>query len=246
MNVKMKNQLEMYDQVHTVLENFRSGWESTPTFADTVSRFEQKRDSIHGINETLLNKTKWMAKYKNILLADCQEEGFKFIGFLKVLALKNGIKKDVIKYSISKREFTSGFKNDKMGRLLNLVAEIQLQSAELISMGISQERIDSFFMKVTELDGIVSSPRASVVERADLNEQLTHLNKSTLNLLYDEIDKLIYMFESTLPDFVNRYFKSRNIVDRHGKLNIIQVDDSPERDDGQDEGITDPGKPFEE
>lgn len=223
----------MYDQVHVILESYQPGWEINTSFSESVNRFEQLRVSLHEMNETLSQKTMWLTNYKNLLLKECLDEGHTFLRFLKVIALKNDSKKDALKYSVSKRDFTAGFTSDKMNRLHIVVADIQLHSQELVAIGLTQEQTTTFIVKVSELDGIVSQPRTKIVEYASLNEQVKDRNREMLTILYDEIDVLILLFQSTLQEFVDRYFLARNIVDKRGKSNTSNDEESPERDDGE-------------
>lgn len=233
----------MYDQVHEALEAYRPLWENTASFSESVMRFEQKRDIIHDMNKALVKKSKWMTKYKNLLLDECLDEGYKLIRYIKVYAVKNGLKKEVLKYSISKREFTSGFLSDKLGRLTDLLTDLQLYAAELLSLGLTQVRLDSFAVKVTELDEYANVPRQKNLERSQLNDELKVHIKTTNFILKEELDVLIELFASTASAFTVNYFKARNIIDKHSKLKPASVDDGPERDDGEESGF-DPEKPL--
>ena len=92
---------------------------------------------------------------------------------------------------------------------------------ELVKCKVTEADIVRVTVLNEEFRELMPQPRWETVQRKGATDELRRLFKATDDLLYNVIDQVIMIFKVANPEFVERYFFARRIVDtgvRHDKV----------------------------
>lgn len=118
----------------------------------------------------------------------------------------------------------SDLKNLRDGELAlscrNVLALGLAHEAPMVEYNIGSDKLNTIQTLITKYEQNVPAHRVTVSERKTANEKIKTLLESALRITYDQIDRLMVQFKSTVPDFYASYMNARKIVNygiRHEK-----------------------------
>lgn len=85
--------------------------------------------------------------------------------------------------------------------------------AALFSSGITDVSQAAFNNKIDAYSKSLPAHRTATSERGTQTGNLDQLMRDTINLLKEQMDKLVVVFKDLYPDFVSSYFKARIVID---------------------------------
>lgn len=231
MNNKLMNRLSMFDQVNVVLTEHRVLWETIPEFVVSYDKFNQMRTDLHDLGKKDGPK-KWITEQKNEMLENSMEKGHFLQRLLCTYAVKAGNDELLKRNKQTHTEFFAGKMEVKLNRLRKVLDEIRNVLFELAPLGVSTQDADEFESAIMVLESMQSAPRNATVKRSVVVGRIKLTNEKTVAILELELDVLVMLFSKSQPMFVKEYNQARIVVDFHGKRKSKDMDNSPERDDG--------------
>lgn len=218
-----ERKLSTYYVVAAVLnaEEFRPIWSGMEEFAGYVAELGVLMEKINNALEIQLTGRKGTTIEKKLArerLVDAME-----VVIIGVRAL--GIFKDDEELGMSvwfnRWELTHSRDNllesraamvyEKAFPLRNELAKCLVTEADIVKVDTLRE----------EFRELIPQPRWETVQRKGATDELRRLFKATDDLLYNRIDRVIKIYKVGNPEFVERYFMAREIVDtgvRHDKV----------------------------
>lgn len=215
----MKNRLNMYRTVLSVMREYEPLWASSPLLPDVVNRLEAGVQNIEA--NFLLNATAVQGVYarKNAAFAEIAEEMIQLHDTLWIYAYANNlfdlIERNKVAPSVVRRLNNSS----RLMKMEALINDLDNHSSSLESFGITTERIESFRSKVMAYRVIESDPRKAVADRKAKGAELERYSREIGVMIREELDRLVRQYAATQPMFVLTYFNARIIVDQNTRRN---------------------------
>lgn len=226
MNKQDENKLVMMKALLSFLKLNRSIWENSVPFAAAVEELEMLIVEIESLRQSTDVDQSGQVAEKKTLKANLVNKNFEITSQVYAMACKT---KDQIlqrKIGFSKSDL-EGQRDGELVSTTNMVIELassilesletyDVTAAELELLGEIKERYENS----------LSAPRLSVTDRKANNGKLKELMSNSTALLNDQLKRMMVRYQSTNPDFYNRFVATSKVVDyglRH---------DKPENPDG--------------
>lgn len=98
-------------------------------------------------------------------------------------------------------------------RCANVLADGTAHAADLVAYGIEAADLAALATAIDRYVATIGSPRTALTVRKGATAEIALLLKDSLKVLTQRMDKLMGEFREAAPDFHQRYFDARIIVD---------------------------------
>jgi hypothetical protein len=88
----------------------------------------------------------------------------------------------------------------------------QDHAVELVAYGVTAILAEELDDLIIEFENAITKPRDTTVERKVYTDNLPKLFAAANTILYDKLDKLITLFQTSDPDFYDAYKTARNFI----------------------------------
>lgn len=216
MKTQLRNKINMYESVRTILEQYEPIWSGTPKFASAVQEFNQELESIRQksvshqsvvLGVAASRKSRYISLVEDLNIVTNALFVFATASNNYELATRN-------KFAVSSIKFLSA--SARLILIDQILVDLETYGAELEEYGITATYRDSFLEKVENYRSISNSPRMKMIERKGLTHDLDEHSSKINDILKLKMDKLIIQFKTTEPGFVQAYSNARLIVDLRG------------------------------
>jgi hypothetical protein len=229
------NKIKMYDTVQTVILAHQTTWNNNTAFTDAYNAFATKLDMLKSLTADHINSSKGITALKKMVQDKTIDQAMIFGNILGALALKTGDTELLMRNIYSRSEWVRGSSLLKINRFKNLLADVNKYASELVDYGIYGIEIQAFEALVTQFEGLSKQPRMSIVSRKETTQQIANLVYEIDVLLNGQIDRIVKIFKSTAPRFLQTFENARMVVDLKGKRSKFMDNDTPEEpDDGEE------------
>lgn len=212
----------MFGSVHTVLTANQAIWNSVPAFASAVALFETILGTLdRKLSEQSVAMTGVTREKQNQFAHLCEEMLLAHNGLYLhgketesiILQERNRISKsELLRLTIGRAKVHgSDLKNDLLA-----------YGPELETYGISQVFTTELIAKIDSLPELIESSRLALLRRKGATKSIREAESKLTDLLRDQLDRMLLVFQTAYPQFVSDY--------RHARTSIPTG--SRERDDG--------------
>lgn len=230
MKTNVKNRIDMYKAVLSVLNENHAIWENTTIVGVNVNKLSQGLSLLEAK----------AAMHNSITLGVAQERKAKYEALLETMV----IMQDALwiygnvsnNHSLMARNKLTPKQTANLNISLRLVrvdtlaADVESYGTLLVDYGVTPEMIIALNEKIAAYRAIATNPRLAIIDRKSIGVEIDQKTAELGALLRNELDRSVRMFYKTHPNFVVSYFSARDIVNLNGKKGNKNAKQEP--DDG--------------
>lgn len=207
------NQLDMFLLVNHVLKEYTSVWSTLPAMQTTVNDF---RTALTGVTTALGNQITRITghrKEKRKALLAMVEMALQVRGGVMAYAdiIADNALKESVNFSYTKLVKISDTLSGERCQIIKDMAQDHL--SQLGPYGVTQSLLNQLQQLIDDYQSKIPSTRVAITKRKVATRNLKRYIKEVSLILKDRMDKLMYYFKHSDPDFFADYFNSRKIVD---------------------------------
>ncbi len=206
-----ENFLSMTRAVHAVLKRHESKWKGAKRFAESAQVLENLigqeavTSTDAGIITTGATEDKHGAGNAAFELgADIAKRASIYAIHQKNMELHDQLR-------VSRSSFAARHHAAAVAKLRDIIKRLMPILLELADYGISPTEITQLTELTNRYEKLASKPRDLVVTRKTINQSIPKLIAKLRKVLY-ELDSLISMFKTIVPQFVEEYKNARKII----------------------------------
>lgn len=137
---------------------------------------------------------------------------FEIAGAIFSFAQKSGDTTLAGRVSFSRSAITQGSSNAVSARIQGIIDTATETIASLGDHGITQAKVNTLKQRLKSYDALRVLPRQTTAAATAATRQLERLFPKATQLLEDRIDRLMWQFRESEPEFYDKYQVARSIV----------------------------------
>ena len=207
------NQLDMFLVVDNVLQKHTSVWSSLAAMQTAVNDFRTALTAVTtSLEQQVIPITGYRQDKRKALLA-MVELALQVRGSVMAYAdtIADNVLKDGINFSYTKLVKVSDTVSAERCQIIKDTAQNHL--SQLGAYGVNQSLLNQLQQLIDLYQSKIPSTRVAITKRKLATRNLKRYIKETSLILKDRMDKLMYYFKASHPDFYAVYFNARIIVD---------------------------------
>jgi hypothetical protein len=187
----------------------------TATLVALEEAAQELTDTITAININVKVQStpSGAAKAKKDSLTAVGDLAYEIAGGVHSFAEKSADAVLAARVGFSRSAVTAGAANDIVARIQWIIDAATENLESLADHGVTQAKVNSLKQRLKTYDGLRTMPRHAQGVSAAATKQLKRLFRQSDRLLKNRIDKLVWQFRSSTPEFYHKYQVARSIVD---------------------------------
>jgi hypothetical protein len=141
------------------------------------------------------------------------DAAFEVAGAVLSFAEKSGDPALAVRVKFARTAITGGSSNAVVARCQDIIDAATENLESLPDHGVTTAKVNALKQKLKTYDGLRVMPRQAKAAAAAATRQLERLFAEADRLLAKRIDRLMWQFRASAPDFCDRYHVARTIVD---------------------------------
>jgi len=176
---------------------------------------QELTDFIVGINTNLQVQMapSGAARAKRDAKLALGDAAFEIAGGVLALADATNDATLAARVKFSRTKVTSGSGNAVVARCQDILDAVTDNLKSLGGQGVTQAKLTALKAKLTAYDALRTMPRQATAASATATRQLAKLFPKVRNLLTNRVDRLVWQFRTSDPEFYEKYQVTRSIVD---------------------------------
>ena len=168
------------------------------------------------------------AEAKAEALTSLGDTAFEVAGAVLSLAEKNGDRTLAARVKFPRSGITAGSSNAVVARCQDIVEAAADNMDSLGDHGVTQAKVNALKQRLKSYDGLRGLPRQAQAAGAAATRQLERLFPEAERLLQNRIDKLVWQFRVSAPEFYDKYQVARAVVDAATASHVNAAGATPE------------------
>lgn len=215
MNKVQTNKFRAYNTVDAVLDAHEATWTPLAAFAAGVSRFKGIIVEIQDSAQTQASRT-GAANEKSYALEALGNAAFETAAAVHAFAVAQRDYELEGRVDFSRSSVSLGRETAVVSRCRDIHAAATAHVADLADYGITAAKLTALKKKIDAFETSISKPRQQVAESSAATVSLAEQFNEADEVLKKCLDKLVYQFKVSAPDFFNEYQTARSIVNIRG------------------------------
>lgn len=213
MNVRQRNYVAMFMALKQFIETHRTQLETIPALATAIQQFLDLLPQIEQVNQIQLGHAKGSSDLKQKEEAEMIQATIQVAAAIFVYAQVNNRPDLQAKVNVSPTYLQELPDEELKITCLNIHSTAEKLDGNLSNFGITPEAITQLKKEIDDFAAIIAAPRSAIVTRSQATRRLKELIDQANDLLRNQLDKLMVLFEHTQPQVYNTYKAARVIVD---------------------------------
>jgi len=209
------NKLRAYQAVELILETHKATWEILPAFATAVGEFTPIITEILSLAQTQASR-EGASNEKAYALEALGKAAFEVGAAVHAYAVTTEDFALEGRVDFSRSTIVYGREASVLARVRDIHAAATTQLANLADYGITQAKLTALKKKIDAFEASLAKPRQQIAESSAATQTLSQQFAEADTILNKRLDKLVYQFKESAPDFFNAYQTARSIVDLRG------------------------------
>lgn len=217
MKTKIKNRIDMYESVLSVLRNNQAIWESTSMIVSRVDRLEEGLIGLHAKSALQSSVTLGVAQMRNARWNDLAKKIISIQDALWIYGNGTNNYDLVARHKFAPSVTFKLSANARAIRIDIVTSDLENYGSFLADYGVTTEMIQQFHDSVAVYRDMTITPRSAIVERKTVRLEIESKSIELNNLLRNDLDRMIRRFSASHPSFVVTYFNARQVVNMRGR-----------------------------
>jgi hypothetical protein len=226
MNSNQSNKLRAYQAVELVLETNQTTWAGLPAFVTAAGEFSGVIAEILALAQTQASR-EGAANEKAYALEALGDAAFEVGAALHAYAVTLQDFALEGRVDFSRSTIVYGREAAVLARVRDIHAAATEQLAKLADYGITQAKLTALKKKIDAFEASLARPRQQIAAGSAATQSLQGKFNEADEILNKRLDKLVYQFKGSAPDFFNAYRTARSIVDIRGTRKSDKADATP-------------------
>lgn len=209
----------MYDSVREIIRQHETVWSGVPKFVSAVNQFESELDALKSKAVIHNSITLGVSKNKAELFLDLSERILMLQNALWVYAIATNNFELAARHKTTISEIRNLGSSRRLLHIEQIENDLSAHESALAEFGISNENVSEFVLAVNNYRLASNQPRMAVIERKLLTQSLIEHSGNIDKTLRFTLDKLMFLFKNSAPDFVNLYKNARKVIHYGGRSN---------------------------
>lgn len=191
---------------------------ANPAIIDTLPALDEAAEELTDIimavntNVKIQSSPSGAAAAKTDALVEIGDLAYEIAGGVLSFAEKSNDVALAAKVRIGRTAITAGSGNVVSARIQRVIDIATEHVESLADHGVTQTKINSLKQRLKTYDAVRVLPRQAIAAAASATRQLEKLFPQADRLLKNRIDKLVWQFRESQPDFYQKYQVARSIV----------------------------------
>lgn len=213
MNRKEENRLTMFLSVDKVLQDNSTLWNTVPAMATAVGNFTANLSLLRKTLDKQQAPIKGVARDKRNALLAMANKALEVKGAIVAFAdvSHNETLKERVNFSFSKLTHSSDTLCAEFAQIIK--DEAQAIVSQLTPYGVGNNALTQFQQLIDAYSALVPATRVAITARKLATKNIKSIIGGINGLLTNRIDKLMFKFKASAPDFFTQYFDARIIID---------------------------------
>lgn len=212
MNNNQNNKFRSYQAVELVLETNQPIWANLPAFVTAAGEFSNVIAEILALAQTQASR-EGAASEKAYALEALGDAAFEVGAAVHAYAVTTQDYALEGRVDFSRSTIAYGREAAVLARVRDIQAAATEQLANLADYGITQAKLTALKKKIDAFEVSLARPRQQIAAGSAATQSLQGKFNEVDAILNKRLDKLVYQFKSSAPDFVAAYQTARTIVD---------------------------------
>jgi hypothetical protein len=215
MKIIQNNKLRAYSTVDAVLDSHEPKWASLPAFVAGVARFRGHIAEIQELEQTQASRS-GAASEKSYALESVGSAAFEVCAAVHAFAV---VQQDYAlegRVDFSRSSVTLGRASSVVARCRDIHAAATVHVADLGDYGITAAKLTALKKKIDAFEESLAKPRQQVATSSAATVSLAEQFTEADTVLNKCLDKLVYQFKDSAPDFFNEFQTARSVVNIRG------------------------------
>ncbi len=215
MLIIQNNKLRSYATVDAVLDTHETKWTALTAFAAGAARLKGLIGEIQDLGQTQASRT-GAASEKAYALEALGHAAFEVGAAVHAYAVATEDFALEGRVDFSRSSIRLGRESSVVARCRDIHAAATAQVADLTDYGITAAKLTALKKKIDAFEASLSKPRQQIATSSAATVALAEKFSEVDTVLNKCLDKLVYQFRDSAPDFFNEYQSARSIVDLRG------------------------------
>lgn len=220
MTKTLENKLAMLKAVLSMLKSYQTEWQNIAPFVEAIAELESIIAQINATRENTDNDQSGPVLEKNTIQQKLIDKVFEILSQLSALASKN--KDEVLqgKVNYTKSDLQMMRQSLLLSTCNSAIKSVRENIDSLSAYNITSGDIDMLENLNAEFESRMPSYRVSVSGRKAENKKLQTLIKTGMQLVKEQISRMMVRFETVNPTFYAAYLNAAKVVEygtRHEK-----------------------------
>lgn len=209
---RFENKMMMLKAVLKLLRSNRSLWKDSVPFVNALDQLEGLIAEIEATRLITDEDHTGLVAEKTALQNSLITKAFEIVSMLHAMAssTKNNILLGKVSFPISELQRQRDRELATTCKGIALIARDNLTL--LAGYSITEPELVAFGEQISAYEGDLPNHRVSVSERKAANAKLKDIYKEADAVLTNQIDKLMFRFNTAKPDFYAAYLNARKVV----------------------------------
>jgi len=226
MDKRFENKMTMLKAVLSLLQLHESIWSDSAPLAAAIEELAGLIAQIEEIQQLTGEDNSGLSASKKSEKDALIKQAFELASIIFAMATRNKDQVLLAKVDFPISELIRLRESELANKCKN-IAELGRSTLPLITtFGTSEEKMNALDQQIAHFKLSIPARRISVSELKAFNKKLKELLKQAIDLVTDQIDRMLVQFENSKPDFYNAYLNARKVVDygiRHEKAEVPET-----------------------
>lgn len=212
MNNTQNNKLRAYQAVELVLESNQTTWASLPAFVTAAGEFSSVIAEILALAQTQASR-EGASNEKAYALEALGDAAFEVAAAVHAYAVTTQDFALEGRVDFARSTIVYGREASVLARVRDIHAAATEQLANLADYGITQAKLTALKKKIDAFEASLAKPRQQIAAGSAATQSLQGKFNEADEILNKRLDKLVYQFKGSAPDFLAAYQTARTVVD---------------------------------
>jgi hypothetical protein len=220
MDKRFENKMTMLKTILSLLQLNESIWSDSAPLAAAIEELAGLIAQIEEIQQMTGEDNSGLSASKKLEKDALIKRAFELTSIIFAMATRNKDQVLLAKVDFPISDLMHLRESELATRSKNILELGRSNLPQITTFGTSEEKLNALDEQIAHYKLSIPARRVSVSELKAANKKLKELLKQAIELVTDQIDRMLVQFETINPDFYNAYLNARKVVDygiRHEK-----------------------------
>lgn len=213
MEKKVENKLTMLKAVLSLLNQNQSLWQDAVPLVNTINQIGSKMEHMEELRQFTSVSRTGIVTAKHNLKNDLIEQAFALASTLTAFAAQSNDPVMQAKVDFPISDLRSLRDSELASACRNILQLAQQLGEALLNYGVTAAQLESLGTAINTYEQQLPSHRVTIAERKAANDKLKELMNETMQIVSEQLDRLMIRFKVPNAEMYAAYLNARKIVD---------------------------------